>query len=164
MRLRFVLVLYSSFLHMKPFLITLLFVVSAQTLSAAVPGAETLAKLITHEFDTNSDNILDQGEWQNGIARSFDQLDKNHDGSIKPEEVDALSGDLAEEAGDIGGTILVALIKQALLTLDQDGDKAVSRKEFDALTDGIFTKLDADKNGSLTLAELSDLPVKMVIK
>ncbi len=60
--------------------------------------------------------------------------------------------------------ILVALIKQALLTLDKDGDKAVSRKEFDALTGGIFTKLDADKNASLTLAELSDLPVKMLTK
>ena len=149
---------------MKSLLISLLFVFSAHMLRAAVPGAESLAKLITHEFDTNSDGILDQGEWQGGIARSFDQLDKNHDGSIKPEEVYALSGDLAEEAGEIVGTILVALIKQALLTLDQDGDKAVSRKEFDALTDGIFTKLDADKNGSLTLAELSDLPVKMVMK
>ena len=149
---------------MKPLFITVLFVFSAHTLHAAVPGAEALAKLITHEFDTNADGLLDQGEWQGGIARSFDQLDKNHDGTIKPDEVDALSGDLAEEAGEIGGTILVVLIKQALLTLDQDGDKAVSRKEFDALTEGIFTKLDGDKNGSLTLAELSDLPVKMVTK
>jgi Ca2+-binding EF-hand superfamily protein len=149
---------------MKPLIITLSFVFSAHMLCAALPGAESLAKLIAHEFDTNSDGILDQGEWQGGIARSFDQLDKNHDDAIKPEEVDALSGDLAEEAGEIGGTILVVLIKQALLTLDQDGDKAVSRKEFDALTEGIFTKLDADKNGSLTLAELSDLPVKMVMK
>ena len=149
---------------MKPLLITLLFVFSAHSLRAAVPGAEALAKLITHEFDTNSDGLLDQGEWQGGIARSFDQLDKNHDGTIKPEEVDALSGDLAEEAGESGGTILVVLIKQALLTLDQDGDKAVSRKEFDGLTGAIFTKLDADKNGSLTLDELTDLPVKMLTK
>jgi hypothetical protein len=43
---------------MKPLLITLLFVFSAHMLRAAVPGAEVLAKLITQEFDTNSDNIL----------------------------------------------------------------------------------------------------------
>ena len=149
---------------MKPLLITLLFVFSAHTLRAAVPGAETLAKLITHEFDTNSDNILDQGEWQNGIAGSFDQMDTNHDGSIKPEEVDGMSDDISAEAGDIGGVILVGLIKQALLALDQDGDKAVNRKEFNTLTDGLFTKLDADKNASLTLAELSELPVKIMAK
>ena len=149
---------------MKTLLITFLFVFGTHTLPAAVPGAEALAKLITQEFDTNADSILDQGEWQNGIAGSFDKMDTNHDGSIKPEEVDGMSDDIAAEAGDIGGVILVALIKQALLTLDQDGDKAVSRKEFDALTIGIFSKLDADKDASLTLAELSDLPVKMLRK
>ena len=149
---------------MKPLLLTSLFMFTAHTLRAAVPGAETLARLITHEFDTNSDGNLDQGEWQNGIAGSFDKLDTNHDGSIKPDEVDAMSNDISAEAGDIGGVIIVALIKQALLALDQDGDKVVSRKEFDALTDGLFTRLDADKNASLTPAELSELPVKIVMK
>ncbi len=149
---------------MKHLLAASLVLLGANTSFAAVPGAESLAKLITHEFDTNADGILDQGEWQNGIAGSFDQMDTNHDGSIKPEEVDAMSDDISAEAGDIGGVILVGLIKQALLALDQDGDKAVNRKEFNTLTDGLFTKLDADKNASLTLAELSELPVKMVSK
>jgi hypothetical protein len=149
---------------MKPLLLTFLLVVSSHTLCAAVPGADTLAKLITHEFDTNSDNILDQGEWQNGIAGSFDKLDTNRDGSIKPDEVDALSDDISAEAGGIGGVMIVALIKQVLLTLDTDGDKAITRKEFNTLTDGLFTKLDTDKNSSLTQAELSELPAKMVTK
>lgn len=149
--------------RMKPlFLSALLLIPGVGMLHAAVPGGESLARLITHEFDTNSDESLDQGEWQGGIARNFDRLDKNHDGSIKAEEVDALQGDIAEEAGDIGGAILVALIKQVLMALDQDGDKAVSRKEYDALSDSIFTRLDADKNASLTLSELADLPLKMV--
>jgi hypothetical protein len=91
-------------------------------------------------------------------------MDTNHDGSIKPEEVDGMSDDISAEAGDIGGVILVGLIKQALLALDQDGDKAVNRKEFNTLTVGLFTKLDADKNASLTLAELSELPVKIMAK
>ena len=53
-------------------------------------------------------------------------MDTNNDGSIKPEEVDGMSDDISAEAGDIGGVILVALIKQALLALDQDGDKVAS--------------------------------------
>ena len=149
---------------MKDFVITLLLVFNSHMLSAAVPGAETLAKLITHEFDTTADSIIDQGVWQNGIAGSFDKLDTNHDGSIKPEEVDGMSDDISAEAGDIGGMILVALIKQTLLALDQDGDKAVYRKEFNTLSDGLFTMLDADKNASLTFAELSEPPVKIMAK
>ena len=146
------------------FLSAFVLIAGAGQLRAALPGAESLARLIAREFDLNSDENLDQGEWQGGIARNFDRLDTNRDGSIKAEELDALKGDLAEEAGDLGGTIIVALIKQVLMSLDQDGDKAVSRKEYDALTDSIFTRLDADKNASLTLAELADLPVKMVMK
>lgn len=146
------------------FLSAFVLIAGAGQLRAALPGAESLARLIAREFDLNSDENLDQGEWQGGIARNFDRLDANRDGSIKAEEMDALKGDLAEEAGDLGGTIIVALIKQVLMSLDQDGDKAVSRKEYDALTDSIFTRLDADKNASLTLAELADLPVKMVMK
>ena len=34
----------------------------------------------------------------------------------------------------------------------------------DALSEGIFTKLDADKNTSLSLAEVSELPAKLIAK
>lgn len=134
------------------------------TLSAALPGAESLAKMITKEFDTNSDAAIDQGEWQNGIAEGFNKLDANRDGSIKPEEVDNLSDEITQESGDIAGVLIVGLIKQALLALDSNGDKAVSRKEYDKLATDIFTKLDADHNTSLTLAELSELPAKLISK
>jgi hypothetical protein len=83
---------------------------------------------------------------------------------LQPEEVDLLTKDIAEETGDLAAGLMVALIKQVLLSLDSDGDKLVSRKEYSALTTDIFTKLDTDKSNSLTLAELSELPVKMFVK
>ena len=147
---------------MKRFLFTLLFL--STTLSAALPGAESLAKLITKQFDTNSDSIIDAGEWQTGIADSFSKLDANSDGLIKPEESENLKGEIAEESGDIAAVLIVALIQQVLTALDSDGDKAVSRKEYDELSLTIFTRLDADKSNSLTLAELSELPVKLIVK
>jgi hypothetical protein len=58
----------------------------------------------------------------------------------------------------------VALVKQAVLSLDSDGNKLVSRKEYDILLTDVFTKLDADQNNSLSLEELSDLPVKLFAK
>ncbi|MBL9183841.1 MAG: EF-hand domain-containing protein [Verrucomicrobiaceae bacterium] len=147
---------------MKRVLFALL--LGSSTLTAALPGAESLAKLITKQFDTNSDDLIDAGEWQTGIAESFSKLDANNDGLIKPEESENLKEDIAEESGDIAATLIVALIQQVLSALDSDGDKAVSRKEYDELSLTIFGRLDADKNNSLTLAELSELPVKLITK
>ncbi len=141
-----------------------LLLLCSTTLSAALPGAESLAKLITKQFDTNSDSILDAGEWQTGIADSFSKLDANNDGLIKPEESENLKGDIAEESGDIAAVLIVALIQQVLTALDTDSDKAVSLKEYDELSLTIFNRLDADKSNSLTLAELSELPVKLITK
>lgn len=137
---------------------------SGDSLTAAIPGSESLAKLIAAEFDTNSDDILDQGEWQSGIAASFGKLDSNNDGSVKPDEVDGMQEDISKETGDVGGVIIVALIKQVLLSLDSDGDNAVSRKEYDTLADKVFEKLNADKGAGLTIAELSELPTKLIVR
>lgn len=134
----------------------------SSSLNAAIPGAEALGKLITSQFDTNSDALIDQGEWQSGIGNSFEKLDTNQDGTIKGEEIDGLSEDIAKESGSIAGTLVVVLIKQLIMSLDSDRDKAVSRAEYDKPTESIFTKLDADKNASLTLAELSELPSHLV--
>ncbi|MBE2283306.1 MAG: hypothetical protein IAE77_07575 [Prosthecobacter sp.] len=131
---------------------------------AALPGADALAKLIAKEFDTNADEKIDAGEWQTGVADGFTQLDSSADGSIQTDEVYDLKGDIAEESGDIAALLIVELIKQVLTGLDTDKDKAVSRKEYDELSQSIFGRLDADKNSHLTLAELAELPLKMVAK
>lgn len=147
---------------MKPLLAVLL--LCSTTLSAALPGAESLAKLIAKEFDTNADDILDAGEWQSGIADGFSKLDANGDGSIKPEEAENLKSDISNDSGDLAATLIVALIQQVLTALDADGDKSVSRKEYDELSLTIFGRLDADKSNSLTLAELGELPLKLISK
>lgn len=131
---------------------------------AALPGAEPLAKLIAKEFDTNSDDLLDAGEWQKGIADGFAKLDSNGDASIRSAEVDDLKDDIVGEVGDFAGVLIVGLIKQVLMALDNDGDKVVSREEYDKLATDIFTRLDGDKDASLTLPELAELPVKLLAK
>ena len=137
---------------------------ATSTVSAALPGAESLAKLIVSQFDTNTDDSVDSGEWQSGIGGSFAKIDGNGDDSLQADEVDALTKDIAKETGDFAAGLMVALIKQVLLSLDSDGDKLVSRKEYSTLSTDIFTRLDTDKNNSLSLAELSELPVKMIMK
>jgi Ca2+-binding EF-hand superfamily protein len=149
---------------MKSF-ITLLSVVFCLCLShsrAALPGADALAELITSQFDTNADSILDSGEWQGGVADGFDKMDQNSDGDIADAEVDALSGDIAKETGDIATVLVVALVKKVVFTLDADANKLVSKKEYIESAEGIFKKLDANNDGSVTQDELAELPTKAI--
>lgn len=137
---------------------------AASTLHAALPGGDALAGLILDEFDGDADALVARAEWDRGLSGSFAMLDDNGDGSIAADEVDALRGEIAKQTGDLSAGLIVALVKQAVLALDADQDKLVSRKEYDALALGIFDKLDADKGGSLTRAELAELPLKLVAR
>lgn len=137
---------------------------AASTLHAALPGGDALAGLILDEFDRDADALVGHTEWDRGLSGSFAMLDDNGDGSIAGDEVDALRGEIAKETGDLSAGLIVALVKQAVLALDADQDKLVSRKEYDALALGIFDKLDADKSKSLTRAELTELPLKLIAR
>jgi len=149
---------------MKQHCLILAIVLAVSSLHAAIPGGEALASLISGEFDTNSDDILDAGEWQTGIGGSFDKMDSNGDGSIAPDEAGSLESEIADKTGELAAALVVALIKQVIASLDTDGDKLVSRKEYGKLSLEVFTKLDADKDSSLTQAELADLPLKLLTK
>lgn len=130
-------------------------------LHAEPPGGAALAALISGEFDTNSDDVIDSGEWHAGIQASFTKLDVNQDGSIALDEVDALKTDVSAQAGELGATLVLTLIRGVLASLDTDQNRLVSRQEYEKLTQDIFTRLDADKSLSLNHAELAALPLKI---
>lgn len=133
------------------------------SLQAALPGAEPLAKLIDSQFDTNADNLIDAGEWQSGIADSFDKLDVNGDGGITGAEIDGLQEEIGNETGTgIASGLVTAIIKQILLSLDKNKDGTVSKQEYSEQSGAFFGKLDADTNGSLTQVELAALPAKIL--
>lgn len=132
--------------------------------AAALPGADVLAQIITSEFDTNSDKLIDSGEWQSGLEESFATLDANGDGGIKAEEVDGISPDISKQAGEVAAALVVALVKQAVMSLDANRDLSVSKEEYNKLASDIFAKLDSDESASLTTAELGELPAKLIAK
>ncbi len=148
---------------MKARVLALLVLLTGASFSpAAIPGADLLVKLISKEFDTNGDEKIDAGEWQAGCLGGFDQMDANSDGSISVAEIDALKGPIAEELGDFGATVAVTLIKKILLALDKDGDMLISRKEYSDGCEAFFKKLDANGDGQISMAELADMPVKLL--
>jgi hypothetical protein len=148
---------------MKKLLVLLSFITFTAISQAAVPGGETLAELILGEFDTDDDAKLTATEWQQGIGGSFSQMDKNADGFITPEELDAFQPDIANKTGEIAASVVVILIKQILMSMDSNADSKVDKKEYEGLSSGLFTKLDTDKDGSAAKSELADLPLRIIV-
>lgn len=134
----------------------------SMSVHAAVPGGDVLGGLISKHFDSNSDGVVDTGEWQSGMTASFADMDLNHDGSISGDDVDGLKKEMTEELGEVGATVVVALIKQIVMTLDKDGNKLVNEKEFTEGGEAMFKKLDANKDGQVSKEELADLPARLL--
>ena len=135
-----------------------------QPCRAAVPGADILADLILSEFDTNADGIIDGGEWQTGIEKSFDDIDEDHDGKITGEEIDALAGPISETTGTVGAKIVTVMVKKLLMLLDKNGDGVITKDEFKDGCEAMFKKLDTNHDGKLSKEELLELPVKAFSK
>jgi hypothetical protein len=128
---------------------------------AALPGADVLAELILG-FDRNSDNRISRDEWAAGTADGFAEIDQNHDEQITEAEIAALRDPIAETHGNLAGATAPLLIKTLLMTLDQDGNKILSKAEYTVGALAVFIALDANKDGQLTKAELLELPARLL--
>lgn len=131
--------------------------VSLSAAQAAVPGAEVLSKIITSQFDRNNDDILDAGEWQSGTAEGFSEIDSNSDGRLTGDELDALKDRISDQTGELTAGIVAALMKKVIMSLDGNGDKVVTKEEYNSPTSDVFGKLDANKDGSISQTELNEL-------
>jgi hypothetical protein len=131
--------------------------------AAELPGAGALVDIIIARFDTNGDSKIDSGEWQAGVAGSFDEIDTDGDGKITAAEIDALGDEIAQETGATVAALVMKLIKPIILAMDTDGDGAVSREEFTKAASAWFAKLDANHDAQLTREELMDFPLKMLL-
>jgi len=136
------------------------------TKPAVFPGMEFLAKVMLDYLDTNGDGILDQGEFTNGTAKGFSDLDRDSDGFITKEEMDAVGAELSESEG--GNTFLGKaaglLLSGLLMTMDENKDGQISKAEFNKGCESMFKKLDDNQDGQLNKDELMALPARLLGK
>jgi len=115
-------------------------------LSTTTIKAEPVAVMLSG-FDSNGDARITRAEAEAGVARSFASVDTDRKGSLGYIEF----ADWAERwLGD----------RNALpspFETDSDGDNRITLAELQAKIASIFTRLDRDKNGVLTHAELLTL-------
>jgi len=134
--------------------------------AVALPGMDFLVKEMLDYLDTNGDGILDKGEFIDGTGKSFAELDKDSDGFITAQEMDALAGPLAEGEGgsDLLGRATAFLVRSILMTMDANKDNQVSKAEFTTGCETMFDKLDANQDGQLSKAELLAMPARLLGK
>ena len=84
-----------------------------------------------------------------GADKRFDMMDVNQDGKITATEIDASHG--AESAAWAKHEMSSA---DKIRKLDSDNDGALTRTEYAAASQKMFSKLDVDGDGNLTAAEM----------
>lgn len=103
--------------------------------------------------DANKDGAVSREEAQAAFERHFATLDGDKDGKVTPEEIKRAHVNARKMRADRFRAAFDASYKKA----DLNGDGVLSREEANAglprLSRG-FDRLDSDKNGQLTVAEI----------
>ena len=127
-----------------------------------IPGSSALAGVILDQYDDNTNDILDAGEWQTGSEDGYSKLDQNGDGKVSKEETKGIAGLVGNEVGEVTAKLISPIIVSALLTFDKDDDKEVTEKEFHDEMNKLFKKLDINSDAEVTRKELKLLPLKLL--
>jgi len=107
--------------------------------------------LLIAGFDANGDAAVDRAELAAGAARAFSAADADGSGGVTPVE----HGNWAQIW--LGSRSAVP----GWITFDNNLDNDITPAEFNDTLDDLFTRLDQDKNGSVTRSELlSERPAR----
>jgi Ca2+-binding EF-hand superfamily protein len=98
-------------------------------------------------FDRDSDMLVTRQEYQEGVERSFERGDSDHDGFIGLIELSAWAATTLGNANALPGPF----------DFDRDGDDRISHAEFVAEFVRRWAKLDTNKDDRLARSELVSL-------
>jgi hypothetical protein len=126
------------------------YAVAALVGSFALSGAALAGEDKLDRLDADKDGKVTQAEYAAGAKTSFDKLDANADGKVTASQMDAAYTTTKPGVG----AAQVPSSAEKIKTLDTDGDGALSAVEHEAGSRTMFDKLDADKDGSVTEAEI----------
>jgi hypothetical protein len=145
---------------------TLLMVAAAFTLSAgfAVAQQGTPGAHFIEQWDMDGDGQVTLAEASEKRGEVFVMFDQSEDGVMDAAEWEAIAAHLAEEAGGGGNHGGVGqgpgkLIHDAMTPAfnDTDGNGTVTKDEFTAATEGLFTAIDRNGDGVMTSADFGKM-------
>jgi hypothetical protein len=135
---------------------------------AAIAGSSLAFADELSKMDGDRDGIVSTAEHAAGAKRMFDKMDANRDGNVTAAEMDAAHAAIAKhpegaKAGhDKGHRELSSAEK--IQVIDTNGDGVLSAQEHETGSRSMFGKMDADRDGRLTMAEMHAGHDKMLKK
>jgi hypothetical protein len=106
------------------------------------------------ELDADEDGGVSRVEAYAGTIRIYASLDQNWDGFMSPAEASSPPDRFAPKATPEQRQELTGLVLETFQSLDVDGDNWVSRNEVLWLGGYLFTSVDSDRDGVVTMPEL----------
>lgn len=135
--------------------------VAAAALSAQPPGGFMRFHPVLSALDADQNGTISAQELQSA-SQVLGKLDQNHDGRVTAEEMRPRFGPGGARGGrpegrgpgGPGGADPAAMAEQ-LMQFDKNADGALTKEEVPERMQGLFARADADKDGRLTRAELT---------
>jgi hypothetical protein len=123
-------------------------------------GAHPMADAANNEvkmMDTNKDGVVSPAEHAAGAKKMFTMMDANHDGKVNASEMDAAQasmkgGDKTTGHDKTSGHAMSSVEK--IKVVDANNDGVLTAQEHADGSKAMFEKMDQDKDGELTLAEV----------
>jgi Ca2+-binding EF-hand superfamily protein len=123
-------------------------------------GAHPAADSASHEvkmMDANQDGVVSPAEHTAGAKKMFGIMDANRDGKVTPAEMDAAQasmkgGDKTTGHDKTSGHEMSSTDK--IKVVDANADGVLTAQEHADGSKTMFEKMDQDKDGNLTLAEV----------
>ncbi len=100
-------------------------------------------------MDTDKDGKISATEHEAGAKMMFGEIDKNSDGRITAEEMNAKMNDKKKAGKNPHWTAAEKLAKA-----DANADKVVTTEEHKTAATGMFKEMDTNKDGFLTAEEM----------
>lgn len=125
--------------------------------------------------DANKNGNIEADEFKDALDRTFASIDANGNGTLEVIELQQARPKRGERAEGRGGDRMLpgqpmhegshpgdkgkAMLPPFFFADRIDGEKAVTRAEFDSIVRGVLGQMDKDNDGALSREELRNLPV-----
>ncbi|MFL9839386.1 hypothetical protein ABS767_00300 [Sphingomonas sp. ST-64] len=120
-------------------------------------GGARMAERMMKRVDTNGDGMISKAENRAMVEARFARMDADKDGMIEQGERRGAGKAKWKRGGERRGASKGMGRRggaMAMMKADTNGDGAISKAEFDAMSSARFAKLDTNKDGKIDAAEM----------